>query len=62
MLSNKVILEYILLLSLLCALISSGYIFIATNLFKSKQFLGVYSNWQFPMILSIYLEASYLNI
>jgi hypothetical protein len=59
--SYIIILEYITLLTLLIATICSGYIFIETNVFKSKNFTGFYNNWQFPMLLAMYSDLAYYN-
>ena len=52
-------LEPITLLSLLVAVICTGYIFIATIIFKDTTYAGFYNSWQFPMLLAIFIDAAY---
>jgi hypothetical protein len=49
----------IILLCLLIATIGTGYIFIITILFKDKTYAGFFNTWQFPMILSIFIDAAF---
>ena len=55
---NKIV-QYIVLLSLLCATIGSGYIFIISVIYKEKTFKGFFNSWQFPMLLAIFIDAAY---
>ena len=44
---------------LLGALLISFYFFIDILVFKSKQHYDMFSTWQFPMLLAIYLDTIY---
>jgi len=44
---------------LLGALLISFYFFIDTLVFKNKKYTDVFSTWQFPMLLAIYLDTIY---
>jgi len=44
---------------LLGALLISFYFFIDILVFKNKQHSNVFSTWQFPMLLAIYLDTIY---
>jgi uncharacterized integral membrane protein len=39
----------------------SFYIFIVTVFMKSTQYKGVFSTWQFPMLLAIFLDVYILE-
>jgi len=41
--------------------ILSFYIFIVTVFMKSTQYKGVFSTWQFPMLLAIFLDVYILE-
>jgi hypothetical protein len=49
----------LILLSLLAAVIGTGYIFVATIIFKDTTYAGFYNSWQFPMPLAIFIDAAY---
>ena len=49
----KFLLFFIMLLSF--------YIFIMTIFMKSTQYKGVFSTWQFPMLLAIFLDVYLLE-
>lgn len=55
---NK-ILEQAILFGLIIAVIGSGYIFIATIVFKEKTFAEIFNAWQFPMLLAILIDMAY---
>ena len=55
---NKLI-EYVVLLSLLIAVIGTGYIFIVTIIFRKSTFGSFYNSWQFPMLLAIFIDSAY---
>ena len=57
---NKTITQLFLFL-LLVVLMLSFYMFIATIVYKSKDFKGVFSTWQFPMLLALFLDASIIE-
>jgi hypothetical protein len=44
---------------LLGALLISFYFFIDTLVFKNAKYRDVFSTWQFPMLLAIYLDTIY---
>lgn len=44
---------------LLTALLISFYFFIDILVFKNKQYLDIFSTWQFPMLLAIYIDVIY---
>ena len=39
----------------------SFYMFIMTIAAKSKDFKGIYSAWQFPMILALFVDAAFIE-
>ena len=47
------------MLALLVAVIGTGYIFVATIIFKDASYAGFYNSWQFPMLLAIFIDAAY---
>jgi hypothetical protein len=49
----------LILLALLVAVIGTGYIFVATIIFKDTTYAGFYNSWQFPMLLAIFIDAAY---
>lgn len=53
------ILHKVLRFSLLVALIISFYIFVNTLVFNENKHKKIYSTWQFPMILAIYIDTIY---
>lgn len=55
---NK-ILEHAIMFGLLIAVFGTGYIFIATIIFKEKTFAGIFNSWQFPMLLAILIDMAY---
>ena len=57
---NKAIAQIFVVL-LLVVLLLSFYMFIATIVYKSTAFKGVFSTWQFPMLLALFLDASIIE-
>jgi|UniRef100_A0A6C0KIU1 hypothetical protein len=57
---NKAITQIFLFL-LLTVLLLSFYMFIATIVYKSTAFKGIFSTWQFPMLLALFLDASFIE-
>ena len=53
------IVKQIFKLCLLGTLLLSLYFFIDITAFKNKTYLDIFSTWQFPMLLAIYLETIY---
>ena len=53
------ILKYIFNLCLLGALILSLYFFIDITVFKNKKYTHIFSTWQFPMLLALYMDTIY---
>lgn len=56
---KKDIFSLVFTLFLLLTLILSFYIFILSIFFKDPKTLKLYSTWQFPMLLALYLDAIY---
>jgi hypothetical protein len=52
-------LNYIFHVFLLGALLISFYFFIDVIVFKNKHHSDIFSTWQFPMLLAIYLDTIY---
>jgi len=46
-------------LALLVALFISFYIFVKTLVFQDGKHKKIYSTWQFPMLLAIYIDTVY---
>jgi hypothetical protein len=55
---NKIV-EQIMIIALLVATILSGYVFIVTIIFKQSTYAGVFSSWQFPMLIAIFIDAAF---
>lgn len=53
------VMEYVVLLGLFIAVIGTGYMFIATLIFKDLQFSGFFNTWHFPMLLAIFIDIAY---
>ena len=49
----------LILLALLVAVLGTGYIFVASIIFKDTSYAGFYNSWQFPMLLAIFIDAAY---
>jgi hypothetical protein len=49
----------LILLALLVAAMGTGYIFVATIVFKDTTYAGFFNSWQFPMLLAIFIDAAY---
>ena len=56
--SNKIV-EQIMIIALLVATILSGYVFIVTIIFKETTYAGLFSSWQFPMLIAIFIDAAF---
>ena len=52
-------LKVIFHLCLLTALLISFYFFIDILVFKNKHYSDIFSTWQFPMLLAIYIDVIY---
>jgi hypothetical protein len=46
-------------LCLLGALLLSFYFFIDIIIFKNKTYTSIFSTWQFPMLLALYMDVIY---
>jgi len=55
------LLENLILLCLFIATLGTGYIFIATIIFKQTTYAGFYNSWQFPMLLAIFIDSAFYN-
>ena len=53
------IVKQIFKLCLLGTLLLSLYFFIDITAFKNKTYLDIFSTWQFPMLLAIYMDVIY---
>ena len=53
------IIKKIFRLSILFVLIISFYFLVDIIIFKNKENTNVFSTWQFPMLLAIYLDLCY---
>jgi len=53
------IIEPIMLFVLLIATLLSGYIFIVTIIFQQTTYAGIFSSWQFPMLVAIFIDAAF---
>ncbi len=51
--------KHMTLFGLLIAVIGSGYILISKLIMGDKYFDGFYNNWQFPMLLAIFIDSSF---
>ena len=51
------ILEIIFKLSLIITLLLSFYIFISVTVYRNKTYKSLYTTWQFPMFLAIFLDV-----
>lgn len=49
--------EHVFHLALLIALLISFYFFIDILVFKNKKHLGIFTTWQFPMLLALYIDT-----
>jgi hypothetical protein len=52
-------LDFLFKTVLLISVLISFYIFIHILVFKDKTYKPMFSTWQFPMLLAIYLEVIY---
>lgn len=57
----KNIINIILQLSLFIALLCSFYIFVNALLLKENTYKNLYTTWQFPMLLAIYIDTIYYH-
>jgi len=56
---GPLILKYIFQFCLLGALILSFYFFIDVIVFKNKTYTDIFSTWQFPMLLALFMDVMY---
>jgi len=56
---KKSLLQNIFLLCLFTALLLSFYFFIDTLVFKNKEHSPIFSTWQFPMLLALFVDTIY---
>lgn len=57
--NNSTLIQNIFIICLFIALLLSFYFFIDTLIFKNKDNSKIFSTWQFPMILAIYVDTIY---
>jgi len=55
---NK-LLEKIIILCLFIATVGTAYIFMVTIIFNQSTYAGFYSSWQFPMLMALFIDASF---
>lgn len=58
-LNTDILSHSILKYSLLVALLTSFYIFVNTLILKDDKHKKIYSTWQFPMLLAIFIDTIY---
>lgn len=46
---------------LLLTTLMSGYIFFRVLFLNDKSLFGIFSSWQFPMLLALFIDTIYLN-
>ena len=51
--------ENIVLISLLVALLGSGYIFFVSIFLREVAFAGFFNTWHFPMLLAIFIDIAF---
>ena len=56
---DPVILKYIFQVCLLGALSLSFYFFIDVIVFKNKTYTDIFSTWEFPMLLALFMDVMY---
>jgi uncharacterized integral membrane protein len=52
--------KWILIVSLLIAILSSLFIFIMVVVLDNKEYKTIFTAWQFPMILAVFLDLFYV--
>lgn len=57
--NNNILFQNLFVVCLLIALLISFYFFIDTLVFKNKDNSKIFSTWQFPMLLAIYVDTVY---
>ena len=53
------VLKQVFYLCLLGTLLLSFYFFIDITVFKNKTYTDIFSTWQFPMLLALYMDTIY---
>ena len=56
---SKISLELLLQIAIFIALLLSFYIFFTTVVLKHQTHKHMYSTWQFPMLLALFLDLFY---
>jgi hypothetical protein len=57
--NSNYLIKYIFTIFLLGALLISFYFFVDIIVFKNKHHSDIFSTWQFPMLLALYLDIIY---
>jgi hypothetical protein len=57
--NNSILIQNIFIICLFIAVLISFYFFIDTLVFKNKSNSKIFSTWQFPMLLAIYVDTIY---
>lgn len=56
---KKSLIQNLFVFCLLLALLLSFYFFIDTLVFKNKEHSPIFSTWQFPMLLALFVDTIY---
>jgi hypothetical protein len=56
---KKSFIQNLFVFSLFTALLLSFYFFIDTLIFKNKEHSLIFSTWQFPMLLALFVDTVY---
>ena len=54
---DPIILKYIFQFCLLVSLLLSFYFLIDIIVFKNKTYIDIFSTWEFPMLLALYIDT-----
>lgn len=57
--NNSILIQNIFIICLFIVLIISFYFFIDTLVLKNKDNSKIFSTWQFPMLLAIFVDTIY---
>ena len=54
---DPIILKYIFQFCLLVSILLSFYFLIDIIVFKNKTYIDIFSTWEFPMLLALYIDT-----
>lgn len=57
--NNSILIQNIFIICLFIVLVISFYFFVDTLVFKNRDNSKIFSTWQFPMLLAIYVDTIY---